>query len=611
MSSNNNPTPISFRNLDMLQRFEEDQRAIHAKYQPFSFTLPSGVAFPPPIESILAHVGTTPGHHGLDAAGPGDTKSRASLASPAVVTQAAYPPPSTTAASAHLWSSIHSSSLNLMSGIDPFAPLGDESLTASGPADDSAATVAVQACSGPKELTEDQVWPNGNLCIFIRYEDCHRGSKRPPFGWSTLHTTTTRRADGSIIRTHYCLGCGKCPEPGCEFVTRILTPEQGRSRTAAARLPTNAKCPNHPDAELIYKDCAGHITGNGPPGRCRIDVIDRNTGSLEIHHYGTHDHDRPPLARPAPHAIAHLTKMVMIDPDNGPAKLQVGSPTNPGLPKIDPAFNNISRVKHHRKKIKQEHMTDGIGKGIGDLLQFIAEHPSFFKLVNLACTSTCPCQIILMMDKEMEQVMLKSPIGQQTDTIEGMVHDGSFKSRPIDLHFVSAYDPLLDRWVPVVMSVIIGRDGNVYAENWKAVFNTYFDNGATTWDEFKDQFFGMTMDWSGAEGTSFLNSLLEFGKTKLKNEGLTMVDVQVFLRKCGIHFRRSVDRIGTISAVVPPSRKEEFILLCMRLTRNDTTFPQGVQVVKQLVREFPRCGAFLEWHLKPDRAQSFFPCFQK
>ena len=118
------------------------------------------------------------------------------------------------------------------------------------------------------------------------------------------------------------------------------------------------------------------------------------------------------------------------------------------------------------------------------------------------------------------------------------------------------------------------------------------------------------MDWSDAEGTSFLETLTDYAKNVLGQGDITEEIVISYMRKCDVHFKRSCTRISQNGAVVDPAKEEDFNELVSILIADTTTFRKFSKTCKDLSKQFPKAVPWLKWHLHPRRAQSFFPACQ-
>ena len=75
----------------------------------------------------------------------------------------------------------------------------------------------------------------------------------------------------------------------------------------------------------------------------------------------------------------------------------------------------------------------------------------------VASSFTASCSYILMQTVDMKDVLNSTPCGLETDTIEGFLYASDYE-HGVDLHVTGVYDPLLHRCVPVLVSILFGRD---------------------------------------------------------------------------------------------------------------------------------------------------------
>ena len=62
----------------------------------------------------------------------------------------------------------------------------------------------------------------------------------------------------------------------------------------------------------------------------------------------------------------------------------------------------------------------------------------------------------------------------ETDTVEGFLVEGinSNKLNP-NLTITSGFDPLLKRWVPLLISILFGKSTEDYKVRWEKVFQVF------------------------------------------------------------------------------------------------------------------------------------------
>ena len=105
----------------------------------------------------------------------------------------------------------------------------------------------------------------------------------------------------------------------------------------------------------------------------------------------------------------------------------------------------------------------------------------FILEVNLTSATDA---IITLQSSYVREVFLEPSSGLQSDTLEGVIHDPQYSGN-VDIHFTSSYDCCLQKWVPVLISLIFGRTKNHYASHWKSLFNSYGEEVNESWNAFK------------------------------------------------------------------------------------------------------------------------------
>ena len=213
------------------------------------------------------------------------------------------------------------------------------------------------------------------------------------------------------------------------------------------------------------------------------------------------------------------------------------------MPEVSDAFVNQDRLAHHRRKILsgQQNIASsrpvGIRSTTGALFDLAKDlKVPFFKDVSMNPS----CMVITMQTQSMEQVLEQNTSGLQSDTLEGAIHELDCDGE-VCIHFTSCFDPICDRWVPVLVSLLFGKSKEHFVQHWKVFFECF--DACQTWADFENSFWGVTMDWSDALGSAFLTCLCRFSQ-RFPDGNLTEANALSFLRKCGVHFRRSVKRCG-------------------------------------------------------------------
>lgn len=449
----------------------------------------------------------------------------------------------------------------------------------------------------------DFTWPNGD-CEFIVPHKSQTKEGVPYFGWYFHFTNSRRLASGQWLRTGYCIGVMVCPHPNCPFKQRPMRPVKNRMGEPP-KLPCKSTCPDHPKATLKWIPCTGGNPSALPKSNletipCVVKTYHTpGDKSVNVHHYGNHNHVRPIVTKASPAAMRQLETLVINNTKLGPAKLKAGDVGRPPASDIDPSFGNIDRLKYHRKNILGR--TSG-SAGIGDLMQMVGNDIEEPFIIHME-VSDPTCQIITMQSQYMKDVLAEGFSALQSDTVEGVLFEPNYDGF-VDLHFTSGYDYVLMRWVPVLVSVIFKRTTEHYSQHCRALFESYPSGGG--WKEFEKIFKGVGIDWSTALGDAFRMELCQHANQlghNLDDEGTSS-----FISRCDVHFKRSYTRIARNGNVVKADQREEFKKLVNALRKSKkASFSSFREAVKAPVRKFPKAANWIKWYLHPNRASSYFP----
>ena len=160
-------------------------------------------------------------------------------------------------------------------------------------------------------LISTGIWPNGDVTYTAESSQIIAdadGKGIPHFGWATCFMKKhLNKTTGEITRRWWCLGSKHCSEPGCRFVWKPKLQSQQNRFVGAPPAPDTIECPIHQDRELQYVPCTGD---KGKP--CKI-ICQWKPGveGVIVRHVGTHNHVRPPPAKPTPQDRLAFQKRVL------------------------------------------------------------------------------------------------------------------------------------------------------------------------------------------------------------------------------------------------------------------------------------------------------------
>ena len=451
-------------------------------------------------------------------------------------------------------------------------------------------------------------FPNGNTTLV--YSGSELTDRGLPFFGHRFVQTNTKQLKSCTSRYYYCLGVYACTFEGCSYLVTPKVPQ----RNAFGSSPTpfqddSAVCPRHPSSQVQWIRCTGGPSRKGwsrvygPP--CTVVTYVSEEGKVWAKHKGFHNHPFCPPTRPSPVALQEFSKIVQEHPDATPQQLRFGVRGGKPMGDVHPSFTNKDRIAYHRRKTIGN---QGINETFAAFLQFLDDLPEKF-LLDYELQK--PHRIFTFQTKYMQEVLQELEAGFQSDTIEGIIHDPMYNSSTVDLHFTSAYDKLVGRYVPVLISIVFGRTADSFYRHFVHLFSSLSAETNQSWHTFKEQFPGITCDWSAALNKAYNQAILDHTRSLPGGENLTESDMQAFFRSCSVHFMRSLLKVVQNAKAIPRGEKvKRFISLVDKLRAQETSYEQFHSTVITLVKEFPHTKRWINWYLSKRKAASFFPACQ-
>ena len=129
------------------------------------------------------------------------------------------------------------------------------------------------------ETNEYNPWPNGNCRFQLGPE--HISGDMPNFGWNFVEYLLKGNK-----RYYYCLGVMQCPISNCSFTARPLTPPIRRKYARPAS--GDIYCSIHPQQKLDWISCSSSMITGRTEGASK----------MQVEHWLTHNHAKPPLCNP-------------------------------------------------------------------------------------------------------------------------------------------------------------------------------------------------------------------------------------------------------------------------------------------------------------------------
>ena len=428
-------------------------------------------------------------------------------------------------------------------------------------------------------------YPDGYVCYEIpKLHNREDNLLKPSFGWKFVATNSKVLSSGQKRVYKSCLGVYKCPL--CEF--KEVPRQTASKKKNPIPQPPRGNCKTHPSQELIHHPC--HV---------RMSITEA-AQSWIVDHQGIHDHPKPPcIGRLDPSSSKALETVVMTAPEVTPFQLKLGTNTRPSVTEIHPSLQNMDRLRYERAKIVKRAKKKF---DLVDIMKFCKDtDPNFLRKHCIVP----PTPHLIMQDQDMIDLISNQECAFETDTIEGFLWDpGMGDLQQPNVTVTSTFDPCLERWVPVCISILFGKSTADYTLHWDQFFRCL---PYTSWQLCKGLFPGNTSDFSDAIRKAFTISFKKYASNKF-GETLSSEDVTQFYSFCDVHFQRSRRRINKNRHIVPTLEDE---LQFHNMIEDLFTYKQGQHEMfrrqcLKILRYFPKAKNWLNWYLHPDRAVILF-----
>ena len=159
---------------------------------------------------------------------------------------------------------------------------------------------------------------------------------------------------------------------------------------------------------------------------------------VSLKHRGQHTHPQPPVVKPTLKSLKILDSFVKSNPTAVPVQMHTGIQGQRPLPEIDPAFNNVDVLAHHRRKFLGK-LTGPFLKGhgirgtTGALFQLTMElPPSDVKYVHVSSN----CQIVTIQTEGQKWVINNAPYGLKSDTVHKIIQGYDLERRSFGLFHI-------------------------------------------------------------------------------------------------------------------------------------------------------------------------------
>lgn len=426
---------------------------------------------------------------------------------------------------------------------------------------------------------ETREFPNGDIQFSITKDLTLMDQENHHVGWA-LHPYYTDKQSTSNIYHKTCLGVYQCPK--CNF---IEWPCQ-HTVTKKGKTPQEPlwHCHTHKLLGKLQK-CDASMTIHHPHQYTEDPVI------ITFVHSGLHQHLRSPPK--SADSIGHwmLDSIISIAPELHPKNLQIGTSTCKPATEFHPAYANLDHIRVQRHCTLSKNTP---GNTLGDLSAYEAEINNDYILSSSMAWWDHHFSIqTSFFQNEYIQTLKES---MQSNSVHGWIVDS--KHNDVNLTITSTFCPVIERTVPVLISVMYGKSAVHYEQHFLTLL---WSLSYATWDDFQENFPGMTCDFSNALCIGFEQALQTF-------YSITEADLalECFYWFCQVHYKQSLTQVHWNHGVIPAAEENNFYNLSLHLLEMKIK-PEFDKVIETIHTQYPNTKKWIEWYLYPSQAKHIFP----
>ena len=202
----------------------------------------------------------------------------------------------------------------------------------------------------------------------------------------------------------------------------------------------------------------------------------------------------------------------------------------------------------------------------------------------------------------------------QSDAIESYINRPLYTTQKPYIMITSTYCNLYDGWVPMIISIMIGKAEGCQKKHFYSLLKNY---PFKTVEEFSTVFHGNTSDMEIAQLNGFVTAVeLLINERKPSSQDAWINVGNDFTarswRCCEVHFKRNVTKLCSMTDIVPREHHRHVYNSIMLLLSEHISLEEFNKVIVYLLKQFPRTANWLKWHFQCGmKARILFPVLKK
>jgi hypothetical protein len=224
---------------------------------------------------------------------------------------------------------------------------------------------------------------------------------------------------------------------------------------------------------------------------CALIWLVEENDQITLSHYGTHSHVRPLPKRASLAAKVALKAAVSNSKGSRPKNFLINGDTPSDISLQHNVFRNLGYLRYRRDKVLREAQTRNEISELASLQALLG-----FAFMRSESTSTYNGHYSIQTDF-LREWSSSITTELQSDTTYGIISDNIFKN--VNVTFTSAFCPVIERTIPVTMTIMFGQTKEHYMAHFLVVLESL---GYESFEEYNRRFPGMIADFLRQRGVA-------------------------------------------------------------------------------------------------------------